>query len=214
MTWDNFEKKVERIISGQFGVQGRAVSLRSLSEELFVVRSENPSGVVAPPRCDYYPLQFMESYKLIEAFHRWMQIAGEDGIFVEGKHGRSDDLPSDEPVIFADMSAMIACDLNIDPSKWPFLYSGLGYRKRQDAKIFGKQIGGYPDPQMQRCINQSYLELIVRRQPAVMRLSAQVLPGLNVYDRLWLPIADSTGRIIRFICVVELLSSVFFREDD
>lgn len=184
-------------------------SLSDLAEDLVIYCSETPATMVAPPRCDFYPLEIMESKTLIFAFYRWTRICAPNGIFYEGVNGHSDELPYNEPEIFADFSALIECDEATNPSTWPFIYSGPAYVRRQEKKILGKRVGGFPDPAMQQCINQSYLELIARREPAVMRMSAVILPGVNIYDRLWLPIADGTGRISRFVCVVQPITSIF-----
>ena len=183
-------------------------SLAALAEDLWLGKSENPSPKRAPALATFYPLQFMESRTLILAFHRWMEIAGSDGVFVEGEHGCSDDLPDREPEIFAEFSTLVAVDRNLSPSQWPFLALGPGHKELREQKIIGKRVGGYPDPELQRVINQSYLDQVARGEPSVCRISGESLRGLNVFDRLWLPIADQDSRIVRFVTVVEPLSRI------
>lgn len=181
----------------------RIESLKTLAEDLLVTRAESGSPINAPALATIYPLQYMESMTLITAFYRWMEIAGDDGVFVDGVHGRSEELPEREPDIFSAFSALIAIDLEQSPSAWPFLHLGSGLRQLQRARIIGEGVGGYPDPGLQRAINQSYLEQIARGGPSVCRISGVALAGVNLFDRLWLPIADRDGQIIRFASVTE-----------
>lgn len=181
----------------------RAPSLKRLSQELVLLRSEDPSPFMAPALAYIYPLALMRSWTLVTGFHRWMELAGPDGVYVEGVHGNSDELPRTEPDLFPDHSLMIEVKPGMPPATWRFVFIGQGFVETQRKKFLGDTVGSYPSREVRLVISQNYLELIARRQPAVARIDGPTLRGWNCYDRLWLPICLPDGSVSRFVTVTE-----------
>lgn len=191
----------------------RIASLRTLAEDLLITRAENSSPVNAPALATIYPLQYMESWTLISAFCRWMEIAGEDGVFLEGVHGDSGGLPQQETELFSGYSALIAVDMTLSPSHWPRLHQGRQLRELQDAGIVGERVSDFADPGLRRANDQGLLDQVARGRPSVCRISGVALAGASMFDRLWLPIAEENGRIVRCISLIEPISNIVGHRD-
>lgn len=200
----NFQDKV--VVPA--GLRRRIASLRLLAEDLLISRAESSSSNNAPALSAIYPLQYMESWMLITAFHRWMEIAGNDGVFIEGLHGDSDVLCEQEPDIASGYSALMAIDMAEIPTRWPLLYQSVGLRELRDAEGIGNGASGSLGLSLGQTTNQSLLDQLARGGPSVCRISGVVGTEIVVFDRLWLPIATADRRISRCITVFEPISCI------
>lgn len=180
--------------------RSRRVDLKELADELMLMKLDGALPGEAPARADVYPLTLMESAILIRAFSRWMQFAGPDGVFVEGYHGRSLDLLAEEE-IFAPQSTLVQVEWGRPAKYWRFLYQGTEFQKLQRQKILGDSIAQFPSGPVAEVIAQNTTELVAAGEPAVTRISGFSPRGFLCYDRLFLPIANETGEIYRFVTV-------------
>lgn len=150
-----------------------------------------------------YPLEAMSSPTLVSAFVRWMEIAGEDGIFRLGEHG-SEETIWREPLIATHRSTLVLVD-DGPPSEWRFARIGDGLDFFTHARFRSRKIGDFPSPSILKAMTDDYLKLIRSRRPAVCRVSGMGHAGETMFDRLWLPVANSQDEICRFVTVADVL---------
>ena len=148
----------------------------------------------------------MESRRLIGAFCAWMDLTGANGVFVDGLHGHSDELPETATAVFADGASLTAVESEADPAAWSVLYPPPAPGGTKAQVDTGMATGVRADPGLLGAIRQSDLAQIARRSPGVCRISGVAGANIVMFDRLWLPISDRDGRIARFVTVCQPLA--------
>ena len=169
----------------------RHAMLTDLVEDLLISRLETPTAALGPVLAMPYPLHCLESPSLIGALSCWMDRAGEDGVFIEGRHGISLHLPAREPALFGPFGELVEIVPGEDPAGWPRLHIGGDWAPME--------------PHVGQVVAQSDVEQIARGRPGVCRISAAAAGRATLFDRLWLPIAAADGRILRYVAVTQPL---------
>jgi hypothetical protein len=133
----------------------------------------------------------------------WFNIAT-DGVFQEGRDGKLYDLL--RPWLLEGPRATLIALSEDSPENWLFRFWGHSFGAFESKSFIARRVGDLPATDMVEVTCKGYMEALPERRPVIHRISGTMIDGrVSAYDRLILPVADSTGEIRHIITISDIL---------